>query len=141
MTFSISDYIKQNEGLSLVVKPDAHNTWQIGYGRNLSRKGISQEEADFLFEDDLPAATDAAATALGQNFWIGLDPIRQGALTDMAYELGPTGIAEFKDMLAAIRAGQWQLAQAACLDSDYGKEVPERAGRNAAMLLTGNPPV
>lgn len=139
MTFDVAGFIKSNEGLSLSLKPDSGNTWQIGYGRNLSRRGITKSEAETLFTNDLVAATNGAATALG-NAWFGLDDVRRGALVDMCFELGQAGLAQFKDMLAAIRASQWQLAYAACLDSAYAEQVPARAQRVALMLKTGVSP-
>ena len=67
----------------------------------------------------------------------GLNQARQGALLDMAYELGVEGLLGFHDMLAALARGDWAGAHAAALKSKWATEVPGRAIVIAAALRKG----
>ena len=58
-------------------------------------------------------------------------------LISMAYQLGVDGLAEFKNMLAAIKDERWQEAETHALDSLWAKQTPARAKRHARVLATG----
>jgi len=62
---------------------------------------------------------------------------RQTILISMAYQLGVDGLAEFKNMLAALKAERWQEAETHALDSLWVKQTPARAKRHARVLATG----
>lgn len=62
---------------------------------------------------------------------------RQTILISMAYQLGVDGLAEFKNMLAAIKDERWQDAETHALDSLWAKQTPARAKRHARVLATG----
>lgn len=127
----------------LEAKPDAKGAWEIGWGHDIPPSpGLTwtQAQADAQFEADLALATDRAAGDLGAQVWATLDPVRQAALTDMAYELGGKGLAAFRDMLTAIEAGDWKEAQHQGLTSAWAKEVPSRAQMDTQLLLTGQWP-
>ena len=134
---TLADYIKQNEGLRLKVYDDSRGIPSIGWGRDLRDQGISEDEAQFLFNNDLAAARRGAEQVVTPEAWYSMDASRQNALVDMCFEMGPHGLAEFQHMLAAVRSGDWQAAHDELLSSAYAREVPNRANRNAAILLTG----
>ena len=70
-------------------------------------------------------------------WWRDLDPVRQDALINAAFNLGVHGLLGFHDTLAALSAGDWKTAAAELLDSDAARDLPERYGRLAHMLLAG----
>jgi lysozyme len=135
-------YTKLREGLTLVAVKDSRG-WEIGYGHNSPDIGDgttwTEAQAEAQFATDYAKAQRNAALVLG-SAWPGLDYVRRCALTDMAYELGGTGLAQFHHMLLAIGQGAWDTAQEACLDSAYAKQVPARAAGAAHMLATGTWP-
>lgn len=130
-------YTKLCEGLTLHAIPDT-NGYSIGYGHDGAAAGDiwTAAQADAAFDDDYETATANAKRAYGST-WSSLDEVRQAALTDMAYELGGAGLIGFHNMLAAVRAYNWQAAHDNCLASSYARQVPTRAERSANMLLTG----
>ncbi len=62
---------------------------------------------------------------------------RQTVIVSMAYQLGVTGLLNFKDMIDALSRKDYKSAKVAALDSKWAEQTPERAGRQAEVLLTG----
>ena len=63
---------------------------------------------------------------------------RYSIMESMCYQLGVTGFMGFKNMVAAIKAGDWNKAADEALDSKWArKDTPERAKRHAEVLRTG----
>lgn len=138
--------IKQHEGLRLTVYDDAtgqpivpgshvigHPT--IGYGRALDVHGISESEAQTLYEHDLVAI--AAQLDKRIPWWRQLDDVRQGALAEMAYQMGMAGLLGFRLMLQALKDGRYAAAEAQALNSKWARQTPARAADVAARLGRG----
>lgn len=70
-------------------------------------------------------------------WWRKLDEERQYVLIDMCFQLGINGLLKFKNMLAAIAAGDFEKASKECLNSAYAKQTPARAKRIARLIKTG----
>ena len=62
---------------------------------------------------------------------------RQSILVSMAYQLGVSGLSQFKKMLVAIENQDWQEAKRQGLDSLWAKQTAKRAERHTQVLLTG----
>lgn len=133
-------YIASNEGCKLSPYTDTRGFLTIGYGRNLSANGISQDEAQAMLASDIMNARQVAVQAIGVGTWSVIDGIRKAALTDLAFNMGAATLMEFRHMLDAVRARDWERAADALLNSDYAKELPARSHRNAFMLRTGKFP-
>jgi hypothetical protein len=67
----------------------------------------------------------------------------------MAYQMGGDGLAAFVHMIAAVKAGHWDLAQTYMLDSKYARQLKAlqsdktektRAEINGQTILTGEWP-
>ena len=148
---TVDDLFKMEEGFRGTLYDDATGKpivpgWTVighptaGWGFALDTCPLDQVEADFIFARRLARATAAAIIDLGAADWKRLDDVRRAALTSMAYQMGAAGLAAFKNTLAAVRAGNWQAARDGVMASDFAKETPGRAGRDATMLLTGEWP-
>jgi lysozyme len=107
----------------------------IGVGRNLSAKGLSQKERDFLLDNDIQDAT----VALEANFsWaMDLDEARKGVLLNMTFNMGVKGLSGFHDFLAKLQAKDFEGAAAAMLDSLWARQVGARAQRLAIQIQSG----
>jgi lysozyme len=55
-------------------------------------------------------------------------------IQDMAYQMGVSGMLNFQNMLTAISRGLYVFAAEHLLDSNYARQTPERANRNAKLL-------
>lgn len=126
--------IKEGEGLVLLPYEDSTGHISIGYGRNLDAKGISQDEADFLFTNDL---RDCLRDLEEYYFYYNQNDVRKAVLLDLRFNLGLRGLLGFTKMLGALEAGDYDRAAVELLDSRYARQVGNRALRNAELLRVG----
>jgi lysozyme len=128
--------LKIDEGTRLHPYTDTTGNLTIGIGRNLSSVGISETEAEALCLNDMAAAE--AALTRNVPWWLNLDDARQMALINLTFNMGINTLLEFKNMLAALHAGDYSGAAVDLLASKYAKEVGARAERIAALIRGGN---
>jgi len=130
-------WIKANEGLKLkpYSDPGAGAGVHIGYGRNLSGRGLTEAEAALLLENDITAAiTDLKTIFPG---WESVPVEIRAVLVDMRHQFGPDGFRAFKDVVAAVKAGDWAAMVAAMVDSLwYRIQTPARAARLVQVVKT-----
>lgn len=139
LAFSVvSEEIKKEEGIRLKVYKCPAGKWSIGYGRNLEDVGITQEEADFLLQNDLKRCDLQLNNTFP--FYSELDAVRQFVLIDMCYNLGLDGLKKFKKMISALEAKDYETASKEMLDSLWAKQVKSRADKLAKIMETGELP-
>ncbi len=119
---------------------DSFGMTTIGYGHNLSDRGLPEAIVEALLAADLETAV-ADARAIFGNAYAEATPARQAALADMAFNLGRVRLARFKKMIAAVAAGDWSRAASEALNSDWAHQVGNRAEEDAALLRDGDFPV
>jgi len=107
----------------------------IGIGRNLNDKGLSDEEIDFLLENDIKECLDDLKGLFSS--WMSLDNVRQAVLVDMRFNLGAGGFRKFKKLIKAVREKSFSAARLEMLDSKWARMVRKRAQTLAAMMETG----
>ncbi len=119
-----------------VLAPEGKVT--IGIGRNISDKGISFDEANFLLANDIKEVSGR----LQLNFpWFGkLDDVRQAVLIDMGFNLGIQGLYDFKNTLELIAAGKYKDASTEMLKSKWASQVGQRASELSNMMYSGSWP-
>jgi len=127
--------IHENEGDRLKVYRDSVGILTIGRGRNLEDRGITQDESDYLLQNDVERAITALKSSY--SFYRGLDPARQAVMIDMYHNLGGAGLNGFKKMLAALRVKDYDEAARQIQDSRYWNQVGVRAQRNYCMMRFG----
>jgi lysozyme len=121
--------IKKDEGLSLKPYMDTGNKLHIGYGRNLTDKGITQPEAEILFENDLAEAQVDLSRNIFPGKWPSLPNEIKTVLINMRFQLGIDGFREFENMISAIRLKDWDAAAGAMRNSLWYQQTPARAMR------------
>ena len=107
----------------------------IGVGRNLDDVGISAQESDYLLRNDVARVTNELDRSVP--WWRTLDEPRRRALANMAFNLGVPRLLGFKNMLAALKAQEWDRATQEALNSRWASQVGDRAARIAATFKTG----
>ena len=106
----------------------------IGYGRNLDDRGISQAEADFLFDNDFIIVL---RELLECSWYVNQPDGVQAALVNMCFNLGLPRLKGFKRMIVALEAKNYTLAAKEALDSKWATQVGQRAKDVAVMLREG----
>jgi lysozyme len=135
MISNLKDQLVRDEELRLKPYTDTVGKLTIGIGRNLSDKGISFLEAQFMLANDVAAVTAELQASLP---WTAtLDEVRKGALLNMTFNMGIGGLLQFHDFLAKMQAGNYSAAAVAMLDSLWARQVGARATRLSQQILKG----
>jgi len=133
----LKDMIKTHEGLRLKPYKCPAGKLTIGFGRNLDANGISEEEADFLLQNDIRIAKQVAYDFVEGWHWPQLNEARQAVVIDMAFNLGPTKLNEFKGFRKALQEERWQGAAIHMRSSLWYVQVKKRAKKLTKMMETG----
>lgn len=136
MTETLRQRLLRHEGMRLRAYKDSLGILTIGVGRNIENKGISEEEAFFLLDNDIEEVREAVTKALP---WVGgLDDTRQGILFEMAFQLGLQGLLAFKNTLKAVQEERWGDAAQGMLSSKWHTQTPARCEELASLMLHGD---
>ena len=136
MSDRLKKLTKEFEGCRLKPYKCPAGKLTIGYGRNLDDVGISQAEADMMFERDF-AKAEADVRDICKEFGINVDDLieqRFYVLTDMCFNLGKGGLKKFKKLFSALKKDLYDDAANAMLDSLWAKQVGNRATKLAALM-------
>jgi lysozyme len=131
----IHSQLIRDEGMRKFPYPDAKGKTTIGVGRNLTDKGLSDVEVQFLLANDITETTDALAAAFP--WFPGLDGPRQGVLINMAFNMGIEGLSGFAKFLAAVMRHDWDAAADEMGASLWAGQVGDRAVRLSSQMRTG----
>lgn len=124
-----------DEALRLKPYTDTKGQVTIGVGHNLSARGISRELALQWLDEDIAETVYDVRRAWP---WFDrLDPVRQGVLLNLAFNMGLTVLGKFHRFLDALQAGNYKAAAVEMMDSDWATQVGARATRLATEMLTG----
>ena len=135
---NLEEQLVRDEGEILYAYQDSNGFWTIGVGTLIDRHaggGITREESRYLLSNRIQTAENAVNVCLP---WAaGLDRIRFGALVNMAFNMGIEHLKGFEKFLTALEMRDYQRASAEMLDSQWAREVGERAQRLSQQILTG----
>lgn len=106
-----------------------------GVGRNLTDVPFSDDEIDLMLTNDINKVCAQLDEKLP--WWKTLSDRRQQVLANMAFNLGINGLLGFKNTLAVMQAGQYDLAAEGMLTSKWASQVGNRAIRLAQMMKEG----
>jgi lysozyme len=127
----------EHEGIRLKPYRCPAGKLTIGIGRNLDDVGISKSEAYYLLDRDIARSVKEAQSFAW--FW-QLDEVRQDVVVAMVFNLGFEGFREFGKTIAALASRNFTLAATEMLDSDWARQVGQRARTLSKMMLTGQYP-
>ena len=133
---AIRNRLVLEEGLKLKPYQCTANKLTIGVGRNIEDRGISNETAMQMLDEDI----DIMVNELRQNLsWFDKqnDAI-QGVLIDLCFNMGISRLLMFVQTLKLIEQGQYAMAADELLDSKYAAMLPARSKRNAELLRAQN---
>lgn len=110
----------------------------IGYGRNLNDKGVNQNEAELMLDNDLSYLITQLPKRI--SFFGKLDDVRQAILCDMAYNIGINGLLGFNNMLDSIEKADYADAAFEIFESKLHNEEPLRTADLIGMMRSGHWP-
>ena len=131
--------LRRDEGVRYQPYQDQFGNWTVGCGHKMALTEhyfypLQDVDVNRILQADI---ADKQAQLHAFSWFEALDEVRQGALTNMAFNLGVQGLLHFPHMLSCIAAGDWQGAHDQALDSEWATQVGDRAQRLAQQLLTG----
>jgi lysozyme len=126
----IQTWIKQCEGLKLTPYSDTTGHLTIGWGRNLT-VGIRLDEAEFLFQNDFNQTLSELQIC---DWFDNLPPNVKNALINMNFNIGISKLLEFTNMITALKEKDFTKAAQEVLNSEWAKEVGDRAKDVALMI-------
>ena len=104
---SLRERIKTHEGRRFEPYEDSLGVLTVGYGRNLRDVPFSQDEIDLMFENDLNRARDGALSIPAYH---EMNELRRGVLIEMVFQMGASGVSNFKNFLSACMHHDWARA-------------------------------
>lgn len=136
---NLTRQLRGDEGTKPCVYQDNLGFWTIGVGRLVDARkpgaGLRPKEIDFLLANDIEDRVKALSAKLP--WFLSLDEARQGVLLNMSFQMGAAGLFAFTTTLAHVRAGRYDEAAKAMLESKWAKQTPARAERMAKQMRTG----
>ncbi len=121
MTPEGTNMLKKHEGLQLLPYTDTTGHLSIGYGRNLTDRGISSDEADRMLDHDIGSAW---LDAVREFPWFApLDHVRQDVVINLIFNMGLGTLRQFRLMLRALEHHEWQAAAYELFNSRWCHQV------------------
>ena len=131
----LKEQLIRHEGLRLTVYDCPAGYKTIGVGRNLEGKGVTEEEAMYLLDNDIKDFQESLSREL--SWFDSLDECRRNILTNMAFNLGISGLLKFKNTLSAVESGNWEEAASQMLDSRWAEQGGGRATELSELMKSG----
>lgn len=135
---SLTEQLIAEEGEVLHAYKDHLGYLTIGVGRLIDPAkggGISKDESRYLLSNDIDDRIKKLTALLP--FFKDLNEARQGALLNMAFQMGTDGLMNFKLTLTSISKGLYDEAASRMLQSKWATQTPARAKRVAEQIRTG----
>lgn len=129
------------EGRREFAYSDSKGLITIGIGRNINEggRGLSEQEIELLFSNDLRRVEGELVENLP---WLGtLASARRAVLADMCFCMGWPVFSKFKMLFSACQQGDWGRAIVSIQESKFAKDVgPRRTNPLSEMMRTGEWP-
>ena len=113
--------------------PDSVGKITIGIGHNLTDDGLTLNQVEGIFHDDLPEAQDDLQRVLP--WTVALSPARHEVFVELVFNLGITDLSQFHTFLNLAQAGDWDHASADLMTTKWASQVKSRAVELAHLLL------
>jgi len=130
----LKNQLKRHEGLMLHVYKCPAGKLTVGIGRNLEDKGITEEEALYLLDNDIQECRDRLK---GLSWYRDLDDVRKCVIINMCFNLGYQGLLKFKNMIKYIKKKEYHKAVESMRQSKWCSQVGERAQDLMSQMLSG----
>lgn len=127
--------LEVDEGIRAKPYTDTKGKTSIGVGRNLTDRGLSEDEIQYLLCNDIKNVEQQLNAKLP--WWRQMNDARQNVLANMCFNMGINTLLTFQNTLKAMEDGDYEKAAEEMLDSLWAKQVHGRAQRLAARMKSG----
>lgn len=134
----LAKQLEIDEGRRKRIYLDTVGKWSGGVGRNLTDRGLRDDEIDLMLSNDIQEAISIARATFKS--FERLDDVRQEVVVNMAFNLGQTRLKGFKKFIAAVDRMDFHQAQAEMIDSAWYSQVGDRGKRLAQAMREGKFP-
>lgn len=121
-----------------VVYKDSKGILTLGHGRNVEGRGLSDDEAEYLFKNDIKDHAEIARDYAGKS-WDAMGVARQAALINMAFmgrgAVGQGGLFSLIRLRGAIFEKNWTKAGKIIRESKWYQDVKEHRGELVAKQM------
>lgn len=124
-----------DEGRRSKIYLDTEGKWTGGVGRNLTDRGLREDEIDLMLKNDLDEAIGIAKKVFKS--YEALDDVRQEVVVNMAFNLGETRLRGFKRFIAAVNRCDFLSAADEMVDSKWYRQVGDRGKRLMNAMKEG----
>lgn len=138
MVKNIVEQLRRDEGVVEHAYEDSLGYLTIGVGFLIDKKKggrIPEPVIDFWLQYEIREKRSELIASLP--WFTKLDDARQGVLLNMAFNLGTTGLLNFKETLALVESGKYSDAAKEMLNSRWANQVGKRADRLSRQMQTG----
>jgi len=137
----LSDQLIAHEGMELRLYKCPAGKWSIGAGRNLQDRGITEDEARHLLNNDIRISIDELTNTF--RWFTRLDETRQAAMVELHFNLGLSNLKTFTKTLGLIAQAvegrvAWHDVGRELLNSKWADQVGRRSQVIADMLIIGD---
>lgn len=106
----------------------------IGVGRNLEDKGLSEDEIDYLLDNDIAAVLKECESL---PYWDDLCMARKMVVADMVFNMGLPRFTGFVMTNRALNSGDFDEAAEEMKDSKWYRQTGRRARKLVRIMKTG----
>ena len=134
----IIEMLRKHEGVEKYAYKCTADKVTIGVGRNIDKSssmGLSDDEIDYLLSNDIKRVSAELIRAFP--WYSELDEVRKDAMIDMCFNMGLPRLSKFKNSLAAMANGDYDIAALEFLDSNWAKQVGSRSITITDMIRSG----
>lgn len=118
--------VVEHEGIKKFAYTDTLGYTTVGIGRCIDSrvgKGLSVDECFYLLNNDLK---ECRSQLTKYDWFTNQDEARQGALIELCFNLGITGLLGFKNMIDALKRKSYAEAVKHLKDSKWSSQVGAR---------------
>ena len=128
----VKEMLIRHEGTMCTLYQCTEDKWTIGVGRNLTDRGVTEEEAMYLLDNDIKRVMNQLDEYW--TVWRSFPEKGQMVCLDMCFQMGIQGFMGFRRTRALMEMGMWLEASEELLDSKYAIQTPNRANYNSRQL-------
>lgn len=129
----LTNELTEDEGRRNYPYQDTKGLTTIGIGRNLTGRGISDNEVAYLFSNDVKLCCAVMDSDIP--WWRTLPPVAQRVMINLCF-MGWASFSQFHTFFRAMEAHDWSVAAADLATTLWYKEVADRGPRVCKRLLT-----